>query len=68
MNKIILGFMFLMMAAPAMAEQLVSDKAGHYYNNPDSPYYQKHRPVLFEELQDQYLTAVHYKPQHRSAR
>jgi hypothetical protein len=66
MNKFILGLMFLAMAAPAMAEQLVSDKGGHYYNNPDSPYYQKHRPVLFEDQKDQY--SARYKMQHQSAR
>jgi len=68
MNKIIPGFMFLAMVSPAMAEQLVSDKAGHYYNNPNSPYYQKHRPVLFEDQKDQYANSLHYKMQPQSAR
>jgi hypothetical protein len=67
MSKLVLGLAFLSMAAPAMAEQWVSDKAGHYYNNPDSPYYQKHRPVLFGDQKDQDLNSVHFKMRHQNA-
>ncbi len=67
MSKIFLGLVFLAMAVPATAEQLVSDKGGHYYNNPDSPYYQKHRPVLFEDQKDEYSDSVHYKMRRQRA-